>query len=90
VHPDDDDRVPVPLLQVTQFVEDVQAVDAAEGPEIQDANPPPQLGKGVLPPVFSQPPLPISSGARTRERRGIGCSWSLMVPVHGETQSIRT
>ena len=36
VHPDDDDLVAVRLLELAQLVEDVQAVDAAEGPEVED------------------------------------------------------
>jgi hypothetical protein len=34
VHTDDDEHVAVLLLELAQLVEDVQAVDAAEGPEI--------------------------------------------------------
>ncbi len=35
VHADDDERVAVLLLERAQLVEDVQAVDAAEGPEVE-------------------------------------------------------
>ncbi len=48
VHPDDHHRVPVLLLQLPQLVQDVQAVDAAEGPEIQNDDASPQVGEGVL------------------------------------------
>jgi hypothetical protein len=43
VHAHDDELVAVLLLDRAQLVEDVQAVDAAEGPEIQDDNLAPQL-----------------------------------------------
>ncbi len=35
VHADHHERVPVPLLQLTQLVDDVQAVHAGEGPEVE-------------------------------------------------------
>jgi hypothetical protein len=35
VHSDDHETVPESPLEVTQFLDDAQAVDAAEGPEIE-------------------------------------------------------
>ncbi len=45
VDADDHHRVPVLLLQLPQLVEDVQAVDAAEGPEIEDQYAAPEVGE---------------------------------------------
>ncbi|CAM5590849.1 hypothetical protein STANM309S_00508 [Streptomyces tanashiensis] len=73
VHPDDHEGVAVLLLQIPKLVEDVQAVHTAKCPEISSTHLPRRSARvSSLPPVFSQPPLPISSGARTRARRGAG------------------
>lgn len=72
VHADDHDRVPVLPLQLPQLVQDVQAVDAAEGPEIQDDDASPQVGQGVLLVARVQPAaLAGQLGARTRARREV-------------------
>ena len=43
---DRDQRVRELRLQGTQLVEDVEAVDAATGPEVQEDDAPAQLGEG--------------------------------------------
>ncbi len=47
VHADHHERVPVPLLQLTQLVDDVQAVDAGERPEVEQHHASAQAGEGV-------------------------------------------
>ena len=49
VHPDDDQDVGVPLLDRAQLVQDVQAVDAAERPEVQQDDLAAQVGEGEAP-----------------------------------------
>ena len=56
VHADHDQLVGVLLLQRAQLVEDVQAVDAAEGPEVEQHEAAAQVAqRDVAPSVFSQP-----------------------------------
>ena len=69
VHADDHQHVAVLLLQLAQLVQDVQAVDAAERPEVEDDDLAAQVRQGQRrPPVFSHP-RPTSSDARTRGSR---------------------
>ena len=49
VHPDDDELPGVLLLDLTQLVEDVQAVHAAEGPEVQERETPTEIGERQRP-----------------------------------------
>jgi hypothetical protein len=92
VHPDDDDRVPVLLLKLTEFVEDVQAVHATEGPEIQDENSSSQVGEGVLLPARVQPATLAGQFGGT-DAGAAGQRLFLLAHesrVHGETPNIRT
>lgn len=77
VDPDDHDRVPVLLLQLAELVQDMQAVDAAEGPEIQDDDASPQVGEGVLLLARVQPAALAGqlggADAGSAGRRGRGC-----------------
>jgi hypothetical protein len=64
----EDDQV-VPAFQGAQLVQDVQAVRAGRGPEVEQDEPAPQPARlSSRPPVLIQPPAPRSSGARTRPR----------------------
>ncbi len=63
VHADDHDGVPVLGLKLAQLVQGVQAVDAAERPEVEDNDPAAQCGRvSSRPPVLIQPPRPASLG----------------------------
>ena len=55
VHPDHHQHVGVPLLDRPQLVEHVQAVDAAEGPEVEQYDPAAQVGQGQRPAAGVQP-----------------------------------
>jgi hypothetical protein len=63
VHADDDEHVGVPLLDRAQLVDDVQAVDAAEGPEVEQDDPAAQVGEGQAPPARVEPPAPAQLGS---------------------------
>ena len=67
VHADDDQLLGEPLLQRPQLVDDVQAVDAAEGPEVEQHEAAAQVAQGDGA-VGVQPGPAASSGARTRGR----------------------
>ena len=82
VHADDDEGVAVFLLQRPQLVQDVQTVDAAEGPKVEHHDLAAQVGKRRLPPVFSQD-RPRSSGARTRGLMLTSCPSESRRPAPG-------
>jgi hypothetical protein len=56
VHADDDEFLGVLLLQWAQFVEDVEAVDAAERPEVEEDDLSAQVGKGQILAAGVHPP----------------------------------
>ena len=67
VHADDDEHVAVLLLQRAQLVEHVQAVDAAEGPKIEQNDLAAKVGERQLLPAGVQPlPTPQLGGTYTR------------------------
>lgn len=74
VHPDHDEDVRVLLLKRAQFVQYVQAVDAAEGPEVGNYDLASKVGEGQFPPTGVQPtPTP-------QLRRPYACTHDPIVP----------
>ena len=55
VHPDDGQRVGVLRLDRTQLVEDVEAVDTAEGPEVENEDATPEVGQRQGPSAGVEP-----------------------------------
>src|SRR5450756_931699 len=55
VHPDDDEDVAVLLLEPAQLVQDMQAVDAAEGPEVEQDDLAAQVGQREVTAAGVQP-----------------------------------
>ena len=73
VHPDHDELTVVPLLQRPQLVEDVQAVHAAEGPEVQQQEASAEVRDGVRRPAGVEPATAVElGGADARSSGGVG------------------
>ena len=71
VHADGHQHVGVLLLERAQLVQDVQAVDAAERPEVEQHDLAAQVGQGQVAAAGVEPAAgPASSGARTRGAAG--------------------
>jgi hypothetical protein len=62
VHAHDHQLVAVAILQLTQLVQHVQAVDATEGPEVEDHDLPPQVGEGDVVAAGVEPAPPDECG----------------------------
>ena len=60
--PDDHQDVAVLLLELAQLVQDVQAVDAAERPEVDDDDLAAQVGQGEVAAAGVQPAAPDELG----------------------------
>ncbi len=71
VHADHHELLGVLLLQRAELLQDVQAVDAAEGPEVQEQEAAAKSASERLSPPVPSHPRPRSSGARTRGRRPV-------------------
>ncbi|MGC0339337.1 hypothetical protein RKD20_004371 [Streptomyces sp. SLBN-8D4] len=81
VHPDHHDGVAVLLLQLSELVEDVQAVHTTKGPELEDDDATPQVGEGVLLPVRVQPAaLADQLGGSDTDATGCGTAHGSRVP----------
>ncbi len=82
VHADGDEHVGVRCLERAQLVQDVQAVDAAERPEVEQHDLAAQVGEGQVAPAGVQPAAPgqlrraHARPAHTSGRSWAHCSWS--------------
>ncbi|MNW52342.1 hypothetical protein D3C74_298580 [compost metagenome] len=72
VDADDDEVVAARLLELAQLVEDVQAVDAAERPEVEDDDPAAQVRERDVAAARVEPAAPDELGGADAGQAGVG------------------
>ncbi len=59
MHPHDDERIAVLVLQRPQLVQHMQTVHTTKRPEVQEQEPPPKVSQSQLPPTRIKPPTTL-------------------------------